>query len=333
MSGAIFEPVSLDDIDGHDNLLQTGYWGRVKQKFDWEPVSFLFNGHPMLVLLRKLPGGFTIAYVPHGPQMEVDPHFFAGFAGKLAEHLPDTVTFIRFDLPWQVDSWEDRKTWLKRPFRKSLVDIQPPDTVLISLAESEEEILSRMKRKTRYNIRLAERKGVSIRTGGLPELEKWYAIYEETAERDGITIHSFEYYRRVFQEGLKQKNPSVRLLLADIDNEIMAGNILVLHGSCSTYLYGASSSEKRNYMPTYLLQWEGMRIAREHGCESYDMFGIPPVADEGEPMYGLFRFKTGFGGQIVNRAGCWDYPVNKAAYTLYRTAEKARNFYYKRLRR
>ena len=333
MSGAIIEPVSLDEIDGHDNLLQTGYWGRVKEKFGWESLPFIFNGHPLLVLVRRLPGGMGIAYIPHGPLPEVDPHFFAGFARNLAKQLPGYVTFLRFDLPWNINTWQDRGLFLKRPFRKSSVDIQPPDTVCVSLKETEDEMLARMKRKTRYNIRLAEKKGVTVRSGGIPDLEEWYSIYQETASRDGITIHSYEYYRRVFQEGLKQKNPSVRLLLAQIDNETVAGNILLLHGKRATYLYGASRSVKRNYMPTYLLQWESMRAARQHGCESYDLFGIPPVADEGEPMYGLFRFKTGFGGEIVHRAGCWDYPVKPGLYFLYRTAEKLRNIYFKRLRR
>jgi lipid II:glycine glycyltransferase (peptidoglycan interpeptide bridge formation enzyme) len=333
MPGAIIEAVSLEELDGHDNLLQTGFWGRVKSRFGWTPAPFRFNGYPLLVLTRRLAMGMGIAYVPHGPMLEVEGPFFALFARHLARQLPSYITFIRFDLPWEIPSPASRAALLPPPFRKSAVDIQPPDTVIVSLKESEDEILARMKPKTRYNIRLAGKKGVTVREGGFQELEKWYAIYTETAERDGITIHSLDYYRAVLTEGLKHRNPSVRLLLAESEGEIVAGNIVVLHGKQATYLYGASRSVKRNYMPTYLLQWEAMRLAREHGCERYDLFGVPPEADEKHPMYGLYRFKTGFGGVIVSRGGCWDYPVRRGAHLAYRMAEGARNYYYKKVRR
>ena len=225
----MMEPVSLDELDGHDNLLQTGYWGRVKESFGWTPYAFSFNDQPLLVLVRRLPLGQGIAYVPHGPVNEVEPHFFSLFARNMARSLPDFVTFIRFDLPWRVASADDRKGCLSSPFKKSPVDVQPPDTVILSLKESEEEILGRMKKKTRYNIRLSGKKGVSVRNGSIKDLETWYDIYRETAERDGISIHSADYYRKVFQEGLKRKNPSVRLLLAEIEGEVVAGNFIVLH--------------------------------------------------------------------------------------------------------
>ncbi|WP_319561699.1 peptidoglycan bridge formation glycyltransferase FemA/FemB family protein [Marispirochaeta sp.] len=277
MPGAMMEPVSLDELDAHDNLLQTGYWGRVKENFGWTPFAFSFNEHPLLVLVRRLPLRQGIAYVPHGPMNEVEPHFFALFARNMALSLPSYVTFIRFDLPWRVSAAEDRKGYLESPFRRALVDIQPPDTVIVSLTKSEDEILADMKKKTRYNIRLARKKGVIVRSGSLRDLETWYEIYQETAERDGISIHSYDYYRKVFQEGLKRKNPSVRLLLAEVEGDVVAGNIIALHGTSATYLYGASRSVHRNLMPTYLLQWEAIRIAKQHGCESYDLYGIPPL--------------------------------------------------------
>ena len=331
MPGAILAPVALEEINDHDNLLQTGFWGEVKSAFGWSAFPFRFNGEPLLVLTRKMRLGVTIAYVPHGPMDSMEGPFLALFARQLALKLPAEITFIRFDLPWEVSGPAARAGVLPLPFRKAGVDIQPPDTVIVSLAESEEEILARMKRKTRYNIRLAQKKGVTVRNGGFNELERWYSIYRETASRDGITIHSIDYYRKIFQEGLKHRNPSVRLLLAEIDGKVTAGNILALHGKGATYLYGASLTEKRNYMPTYLLQWESMRIARNHGCERYDLFGIPPTTDENHPMHGLYRFKTGFGGNLVSRGGCWDYPVRRAPYWVYRGAESIRNYYYKRV--
>ena len=127
--------------------------------------------------------------------------------------------------------------------------------------------------------------------------------------------------------------PEVGLFTATYEGELIAGIIVLLYGNRATYLYGASSNSKRNLMPNYALQWEAMKYAKETGCDEYDLFGIPPENDPGHPMYGLYRFKTGFGGKIIRRPGCWDLPLNPAGYRLYRTAEKVRNWYYKRFRK
>ena len=331
-------PVDLQELRGGDNFLQSGFWGLLKSFFGWKPYSFCLNRRPLLVLVRRLPGGMKIAYVPHGPDINLsgDRSLFLKELGKeLALVLPEKPAFIRFDLPWWSER-EDNKPFSSAPsLVKAVSDIQPPDTVIVSLKETEEEILKRMKPKTRYNVRLAAKKGVMINRGGKEMLSGWYELYKETAERDRITIHSKDYYNKVFNiaESGRVSAPEVALFTATYEGELIAGIIVLLYGNRATYLYGASSNSRRNLMPNYALQWEAMKYAKENGCEEYDLFGIPPENDPDHPMHGLYRFKTGFGGQIVRRPGCWDLVLNKPVYTLYRNAEKARNWYYKRFRK
>jgi lipid II:glycine glycyltransferase (peptidoglycan interpeptide bridge formation enzyme) len=159
-------------------------------------------------------------------------------------------------------------------------------------------------------------------------------LYRETAERDKISIHSFDYYKTLFSLASTYTGaPTVRLLLAEIDETVTAGIIIAFHGAGATYLYGASSDYKRNYMPNYALQWRAIESAKDHGCLWYDLFGIPPVGDPEQPMYGLYRFKVGFGGRVIHRPGCWDIPIRGRMYNAYRFAERARTYYYKTLKK
>jgi lipid II:glycine glycyltransferase (peptidoglycan interpeptide bridge formation enzyme) len=204
--------------------------------------------------------------------------------------------------------------------------VQAPDTVLIDLSPAPEEILAAMNPKCRYNVRLAARKGVSLRRAGAGELPVFYALLGETARRDGIAIHHLDYYRTLFAQGRDHgRNPvELRLYLAEHEGEAVAAIITLFRGAEGVYLYGASSDRKRNLMASYALQWQAMGDARESGCRYYDLFGIPPSADPGHPMAGLYRFKTGFGGRIIHRPGSWDYPCRPLGARLFWAAEKLR---------
>lgn len=215
------------------------------------------------------------------------------------------------------------------PLCKAPADIQPPDTVLVDLQGSEAEVLGRMKSKTRYNVRLSAKKGVQIRTGSLQDLDTWYELYLQTARRDRISIHGREYYRRLLAD-----NPDTTcLLLASDEGEDLAGIFILFHGALGTYLYGASSNNKRNLMPAYGLQWEGMRLARSRGCVAWDLFGIPPSADPAHPMHGLYQVKTGYGGRIVHRYGTWDLVTAPLAYHAFRWYEQIRFYVLRTLRK
>jgi lipid II:glycine glycyltransferase (peptidoglycan interpeptide bridge formation enzyme) len=167
------------------------------------------------------------------------------------------------------------------------------------------------------------------------ELSAWYSLYRETARRDRITLHSEDYYRRLFSLAREYGPgaPELRLLLARHQGRLLGGVILALRGERAWYLYGASATAFRNLMFTYALQWRAIRLARERGCATYDLFGVPPSNDPAHPMHGLWRFKTGFGGRIVNRYGCWDLPFSRLLYNGYRAAEGLRGWYFRSFRK
>jgi lipid II:glycine glycyltransferase (peptidoglycan interpeptide bridge formation enzyme) len=199
-------------------------------------------------------------------------------------------------------------------------------------------MLAGMKPKWRYNVRLAEKKGVVVSREGSGSLAEVYALYQETASRDGIAIHPLSYYETLFKtfEGLEGPDASpggLSLWVARKDGEAIASIITLFHRRHATYLYGASSGEKRNLMPAYALQWSAIQAARDEGCVDYDFFGIPPDEDPRHPMAGLYLFKTGFGGRIVHRIGAVDIPLNAPAYYGFKLLESARLAWYKGLKK
>jgi lipid II:glycine glycyltransferase (peptidoglycan interpeptide bridge formation enzyme) len=342
-------PTELEDLTGGDNLLQTAFWGGLKSGFGWSAFAFKYTaGHPLLVLVRELGAGNSLAYVPHGLK-ELGGSSISGqwteaadLAQQLKPHLPGSCVFIRIDPLWNISNspHESASAALQYGFKKAPMDIQPPSTVILDLTPGEEELLKGMKSKTRYNIRLSAKKGVKVETDGVELLKPWYELYRITAERDKIALHSYEYYERLFQlaaekagSGTAESWPELRLLQAVIDGKAEAGIIISLQGGRATYLYGASSNNKRSLMPAYALQWEAIKQAAAAGCTSYDFFGIPPADNPDHPMHGLYRFKTGFGGSIVHRPGSWDYPYKNLKYSAFTAAEKLRNYYYKKLRK
>jgi lipid II:glycine glycyltransferase (peptidoglycan interpeptide bridge formation enzyme) len=341
-------------------MLQSGFWGQFKQAHGWDAHAFSVTaagetgaagegGAPgpgraafgMLVLSRRLVRFLSLAYVPFGPVL--DPvegrgELLSALARAVRSHLPRSTLFLRFDLPWRRTGGAPVASVRPRAV-KAAGDMQPPDTVIVDITPPLEQVLASMKPKTRYNVRLSGKKGVSVSEGGPDDLDRWYALYQETGSRDRIAIHSRAYYQGLFSasQSYPGVKPTVKLLLARHDGELLAGNIVAFWKSRAAYLYGASSGEKRNLMPTYALQWEAIRMAREAGCTSYDLYGVPPLPDPDHPMYGLYQFKTGFSDCLVERWGTWDVPIRPVLYSLYRAAEAARLFYYRnfktRLRR
>jgi hypothetical protein len=292
-----------------------------------------------MVIRRRLGPGVSFAYVPWGP--ELPPSFPAGdrernaaleeLARALRPLLPGDTAFIRFDPPWYAEGAEAVPPPIYPPFSRSGADVQPPDTVLVDLRSPEEDILRGMKPKCRYNIGLAERKGVTVRRADEDGLDVFYTLFQETAKRDGISIHGREYYQTLFSpcrdyaSGIGGRgSPEIRLYLAEHEGEAIAAVILLFRETEGVYLYGASSDHKRNLMAPYALQWRAMRDAKAAGCLWYDLFGIPPADDPAHPMAGLYRFKTGFGGRVIHRPGSWDYTYRPLVKRLFTTAETLR---------
>ena len=205
----------------------------------------------------------------------------------------------------------------RRGWRLSSDQIQFKNTVLIDLHPSEEEMLARMKQKTRYNIRLAEKKGVMVRIGTLEDLDMLYKMYAETSVRDGFVIRDNGYYQTVWKTFMSSEEPTCEPLIADVDGEPVAGIFVFYFAGRAYYVYGMSRNAHREKMPTYLLQWEAMKRAKAKGCDVYDLWGAPDVFDESDSMWGVYRFKEGLGGELVRTLGAWDFAPNPFWYKMY----------------
>lgn len=208
------------------------------------------------------------------------------------------------------------------------MDIQPADTVVLNLKDGYEALLPGMHKKTRYNIRLSEKKGIRVEAAGLEKLKDWYELNRITTLRDKIALRPYRYYERLFKE-LEEEDACLTLYLAYHEEELLAGIIVLFNGKEAVYLYGASSNSKRNLMPAYALQAKSIKDAIDAGCEEYDLYGCPPSADPDHPMAGLYRFKTGFGGELRHRSGAWDYSYSKLFYAFYKLLEAGRKWYHK----
>jgi lipid II:glycine glycyltransferase (peptidoglycan interpeptide bridge formation enzyme) len=187
-----------------------------------------------------------------------------------------------------------------------------------------------MKQKTRYNIRLAEKKEVIVRFSA--NVDAFYDLMEVTGERDRFGVHSREYFRRAYD--LFHPSGMCELLVAEFAGKPLAALMVFARGPRAWYFYGASSDEERNRMPAYLLQWEAMRWAKARGCVEYDLWGVPDTDEEAleagfsersDGLWGVYRFKRGFGGRLVRSAGAWDKSFLAFIYPLYRWYERRRH--------
>jgi len=293
----------------------------------------------VLVIVRYIDQNHSIAYVPYGPELQPDDEFQGLFLEELSEcirsFLPKNCIMIRYDLCWE-SYWAKEQNyfdpdgnWIGEPqistqemrfnfntvnwnFKKTSSNILPSNTIYVDLNKDIDEILATMKPKTRYNIGLAERRGIVVKSSGIENIDIWYKLYQETAQRNHILTNDIKYFRAVLSAKTNDmRSPAeVKLLIAEYNNQPLAAMFLIITGNRGTYLYGASSSENRNLMATYALQWEAIKISKASGCTEYDMFGVSPNPDPKHPLYGLYRFKTGFGGEIYHSLGCWDYPLD-----------------------
>jgi lipid II:glycine glycyltransferase (peptidoglycan interpeptide bridge formation enzyme) len=299
------------------HLLQSESWGNFKGEFGWDPVRIGNDRVGVQLLFRRIPLGFSIAYIPRGP-----------VGGTLDELLPeiDSLCKVRraIFLKLEPDGWESVELAQPAPtgFMLSDVSIQPARTITIDLDEDEDQILARMKQKTRYNVRLAGRKGVEIRLSD--DVQAFHELMVETGGRDGFGIHSQDYYARALD--LFGARDQCALLAAFLDDELLAAVMVFAVGNRAWYIYGASSDRKRNTMPAYLLQWEAMRWAKGRGCVEYDLWGVPDAdaqaledqfTERADGLWGVYRFKRGFGGQLRRSPGPWDRVYNPLLYRLY----------------
>ncbi len=330
------------------HLLQTWEWAQVKAKYGWQPMPLVWSGQPSspplaaaMVLKRVIPaGGFAkkmcLLYTPKGPLLDWSD---AALRGRVLDDLQALAKragaiFLKADpdvllgtgVPGRAEAVETetgsrvQADLARRGWLFSQDQIQFRNTVLLDLAPSEAEILARMKQKTRYNLRLAEKKGVRVRPATPQDLPLLYKMYAETSLRDGFVIREEAYYRAVWEAFLRppaDPQPWAEALIAEVEGQPVAGLFLFYFAGRAYYLYGMSREIHREKMPNYLLQWEAIRRAKAHGCAVYDLWGAPDEFDERDSMWGVFRFKEGLGGQVTRTLGAWDYPASPLLYRMY----------------
>jgi len=298
----------LERLGGHP--LQSWAWGELKARHGWKPERVAFDeswGSGMAQVLFRRKGPVSIAYVPRGPVLTGDVE--RGFRHLTA--MMDRIS--RRNLAISLIVEPGGPLGLEGSYRsfgyvQGPAPIQPARTVSVALLP-DEALLAQMHGKHRYNIRLAERRGVTVRIGGTDgHLGVFYALLRDTAERNEFGIHGFDYYA----DALRLFGDDARLLFAEIDGQVAAAGIAARFGTQGVYLYGASSTTVRADGAAFLLQYHLMRWAREQGAKTYDLWGIPatdpePLAADatgmtqsrGEDQRGLLSFKTRFGGDIV----------------------------------
>ena len=203
----------------------------------------------------------------------------------------------------------------QRGWRLSASQVQFRNTIHIDLAPSDDDMLMAMSANTRRKIRAAHKKEVTIRAAGLDDLPTLYRLYQVTGQRDGFLIRPFDYYRRAWQTFMRAG--LAHAFIAEYQGKAIAQLILFHFGRKCWYFYGASSNEERNRMPNYALQWEAIQWAKSQGYVIYDMWGAPDVFDESDRLWGVYRFKRGFRGQVIRYIGAWDYAPRPLLYRAY----------------
>ena len=292
-----------------------------------------------LLLYRKA-AGLTLAYAPKGPLTDWQnrPLTDALLGAICAQAKRNGAAFLKIE-PELPDTAENQNILASYGFRPSPQTVQPRSTIVLGISGDEDEILARMKSKWRYNIRLAQRKGVVVHAGSRADLAHFADLMATTGERDNFDVHSADYYAAAYDLLVSQDRAV--FLYATFEGQPLASIVVTVTGGTACYLWGASSNRERNRMPNHALQWAGIQWARAHGAEIYDLWGIPdPIGQLAVPLpharmaadtvpvnldalpegdlWGVFRFKQGFGGHVTRTVGAWDLALNPVLYAAYK---------------
>ena len=323
------------------HFLQSNIWAEIKKENGWKPFFLIWKDSfgkivaGVMILERRLKFlkviSLGIQYCPKGPLLnwensnltqkvlsdieefaknrkviftKIDPDVFIDHYSQF-EHITKDVNSYR-----NLIDFLENDGWLA-----SKEQIQFRNSFYLSLDIAEDQLLSNMKQKTRYNIRLSERKEVKVRVGDHADFENLYKLYANTAIRDNFIIRSKEYYlntwQKFYDEGYCEP------LIAEFDGEILAAVIVYFFGDKAYYVYGMSSDKHRNLMATYLVQWKAIQRAKEKNKKIYDFWGAPDEINENDRMWGVYKFKLGFGGELVKSIGAWDFPISRVGYSFY----------------
>ncbi|RCX17243.1 lipid II:glycine glycyltransferase (peptidoglycan interpeptide bridge formation enzyme) [Anaerobacterium chartisolvens] len=335
------EVTANTDIEEYKSFIMSHHKGHFMQSPEWAAVKSNWANRiltvrddsgnikgSMSVLIRKIPFmKYTLMYSPRGPVC--DTHDFKTLkalldsAKQLSREYKSYV--LRLDPDIEKSDEEFQSIIKSLNFRTknealNFEGIQPRFVFRLKLlGRTEDELLKSFHHKTRYNISLAIRKGVTVRIGKREDIPEFHKIMLETGIRDKFVIRSAEYFEKMY-DCLGPEH--LRLYLAYYDDKMVSGAVAIFYGDKCWYLYGASSSQYRNVMPNYLLQWEMIKWARENNCSIYDFRGVSGNLEESNPLYGLYKFKKGFNGDFTEFVGELDYVFNPLIYTAVEKGEK-----------
>lgn len=323
----------------YPHLLQSWEWGEFKSRQGWQAKRLLWStpsGDKVAaaqLLERKFGALFSVLYIPRGPLLDwSDAELRRAVLLQLKKvAAASRAIFMKIDPGVILNSKSTSQTensskiegeiphaLQESDFRFSAEQIQFRNTFALDLSTSEDELLAAMKQKTRYNIRLAGRKGVSAHLGTDADFDLLYRMYAETSLRDRFAIRDQAYYVDVW--GSFHYAGLAHPMIAVVEGEPVAALILYRFGNTVWYLYGMSRNVHREKMPNYLLQWEAIRWAKAVGCTTYDFWGAPDTQASDDPMAGVSRFKSGFGAPLIETPGAWDNVLQPATYWVYQFA-------------
>jgi lipid II:glycine glycyltransferase (peptidoglycan interpeptide bridge formation enzyme) len=322
------------------SILQTWEWSEVKKTTGWAPDFYIHRDEQGMIKaasliliqerrLTRLGPTLRIVYLPHGPLLDwSDEQLVRNVLFELIDYAKKhQASYIKIDpqaIPEDkslsgftqenIISHKSNQWMIETGWVFSTQQIQFKNSFWIDLTPSLDDLLAGMKQKTRYNIRLAERKGIEVHEGGMADLELLYEMYQETSIRDGFIIRPKEYYLDVW--GTFIHSQMAVPLVASFQGEPVAALMLFHFAGKSYYLFGMSTDKHREKMPNYLLQWEAIKQSKHLGCEIYDLWGAPDVFEDSDRMWGVYRFKEGLGGKVVQTLGAYDYPSSRFTYTI-----------------
>ena len=312
---------------GH--VLQTWEWGELKHSSGWLPLRLVVVEGGVVIaavslLKRSLPARLgSFFYASRGPVLDMENKeswecLLAGIREVAKRHR---AVFCKLD----PDIKNDNELWRGRLLAAGarLIDkgegfegVQPRHVFRLDISSDEETIAANFHQKTRYNIRLAEKKGVTVDgEAGRGMLPEFYRVLEETAKRDRFLIRGYNYYEKFYD--LLVPAGMAKMFIVYYEGRVVAGSLAFLLNDKAWYIYGASANEYRNVMPNYLMQWRMIQWAKQRGCTLYDFRGVPGDVGEEHPLYGLVKFKRGFGGEYTCFIGEYDIVYKKITYGLY----------------
>lgn len=313
------------------SFLQSWEWGQFQQAVNVSCWRLLVEQDGVvkavaLVVKHSLPLGQSWLYLPHGPvitEVSLIPSVLQelnAYVTELAQK--ESAMFVRID-PLLLES--EKNILTAAGYKKSRKEVQPKDTLLLNLLQTEEELLAGMHKKTRYNIRLAEKKGVTVRFSSAEEDVKLFLkLTKEVAARTNFHFHDDEYYFSLLRE--LGKSGMAEVAIVEHEGDVLAAHIMVYFGAKATYAHGASSLLKKQLMAPTLLYWKTIQRAKEKGCASYDFYGIAPEGSgDNHPWSGVTRMKVGFGGKQVSYVGAHDLITKPLNYSLFTIVKKVRS--------